>query len=112
MRPVIHTIAAIAFAFVAMPALAQPAAMDATAKAPVTSPAPVPSVPPASAQTDGPAAPAEIMAPGGHPGAGAVDAGPSNATPFSGAPPVLPGGTGRQSPDSTGSVGPAVPLSR
>ena len=64
-------------------------APDATAKAPVTTPAPVPSVPPGTPQTGAPTVPPEIVSPAARPGGAATDAGPPNSSPFSGAPTAL-----------------------
>ena len=98
---------------VATGARAQPVAPDATAKAPTTTPAPVPSIPPGTPQTGAPAVPPEIVSPAAKPGGAAVDSGPSNSSPFSGAPTTLVPGNERQSPDTTtGSSQAAPPLSR
>ncbi|MBV9655832.1 MAG: hypothetical protein JOZ42_14855 [Acetobacteraceae bacterium] len=91
---------------------AQPAAPDATAKAPITTPAPVPSIPPGTPQTGAASVPPEVVAPAAPPGGAASDTGPSNATPFSGAPTTLTPGTERASPDTSRGAGPGSPLSR
>ncbi len=99
----------------ALPALAQAQSVtpDATAKAPVTTPAPVPSIPPGTPQTGAPSVPAEIVAPAAPPGGAATDSGPANSSPFSGAPTTLVPGAGRQSPDAPANSGSAAPpLSR
>jgi hypothetical protein len=93
-------------------ARAQPAAPDATAKAPTTTPAPVPSIPPGTPQTGAPSVPPEVVAPAAPPGGATSDSGPSNATPFSGPPTTLAPGTERQSPDTTRGSNPAAPMSR
>jgi hypothetical protein len=98
---------------VAAAAEAQPVAPDATAKAPVTTPAPVPSVPPGTPQTGAPTIPPEIVSPAARPGGAATDAGPPNSSPFSGAPTALVPGEARQSPDAPAGSGSATPpLSR
>ncbi len=95
----------------AVPVRAQSVAPDATAKAPVTSPAPVPAIPPPTPQTGASSVPPEIVSPAARPGGAATASGPPNATPFSGAP-LVPG-TGRQSPGAPPTSGSAAPpLSR
>ncbi len=113
MRSTCHlTVAALLLC--AAPAFAQPTSSpSSTAASPPSvssdvgagfTPAPVPSIPPASAQTSGPAALPEQIAPATRGGAGGTDAGPTNATPFSAAPPAVTPGT-----NATGPGGGATP---
>lgn len=82
-----RTIAILALSLLPLAAFAQQQQSDAPPPNDpgASTPAPVPSVPPASAQTPGVAAPPERIAPTDRAGT-RTDAGPANATPYSGAP--------------------------
>jgi hypothetical protein len=80
---------------------------------PAMTPAPVPSVPPATPQTGGISIPPEQIAPADRAGGRASDAGPPNASPFSGAPTTMPPGSERGTSDRGSSSGGGLPpLSR
>ena len=102
-------IAALALPCMALAQANAPAPPVSNAAGPATTPAPVPSVPPATPQTGGISIPPEQIAPADRAGGRALDAGPPNSAPFSGAPAGMPPGTERGTSDRGSAPGGGLP---
>ncbi len=114
MRPILLLAAALALPWAAFAqTTAPPPPVSNPAAGPAFTPAPVPSVPPGTPQTGAPTIPPEQIAPADRAGSHTPDAGPANATPFSGAPATITPGTGGTATDrAPSSASGAPPLSK